>query len=300
MAQRNPGADALALSTSRYQRAYELHLEEMRRLKPSELLGINLDIPTATTLVQSRLRAIRGLREAIVAELPRYDIARFDALETVARAASYAQARYMITAMPTAPLPALSEAAVGLRDQLTADVGVLARRGLVDPARISELRGPVGYKNVAYDLMALASLMRESWDRVAGKTAVEPADIDRAEEIADEMLTAVATREEKPAEVAEAALDRQRAYTLFVRTYDHVRRAITYLRWEERDASRIAPSLYAGRSNGRRREVEAEPVSETGEATEEGETSASSAVAEPTSVDSVEASSPAGDDADEA
>lgn len=35
-----------------------------------------------------------------------------------------------------------------------------------------------------------------------------------------------------------------RAYALFARAYDEVRRVVTYLRWHERDADQIAPCLY--------------------------------------------------------
>ena len=51
--------------------------------------------------------------------------------------------------------------------------------------------------------------------------------------------------------VSVAAELRVRAFTLFVHAYSNARRAVTYLRWHEGDADSIAPSLYAGRSNGR-------------------------------------------------
>lgn len=50
---------------------------------------------------------------------------------------------------------------------------------------------------------------------------------------------------------------RVRAFTLLARTYDAARSAGMYLRWKFNDVDSIAPSLYAGRSNGRRKEPEA-------------------------------------------
>jgi len=38
-----------------------------------------------------------------------------------------------------------------------------------------------------------------------------------------------------------------------VNAYDHVRRIISFLRWNEDDVDQIAPSLYAGRTTGRRK-----------------------------------------------
>ena len=54
-----------------------------------------------------------------------------------------------------------------------------------------------------------------------------------------------------PAATAAAALDRQRAFTLFARRYDELRRVVTYLRWHQGDADRIAPSLYRRRHKRR-------------------------------------------------
>ena len=49
-----------------------------------------------------------------------------------------------------------------------------------------------------------------------------------------------------------AADTRIRAFTLLTLTYDQARRAVIYLRWEQGDVQRIAPSLYTGRG-GRKR-----------------------------------------------
>jgi hypothetical protein len=38
-----------------------------------------------------------------------------------------------------------------------------------------------------------------------------------------------------------------------LKAYDQVRRAVTFLRWNEGDADRIAPSLYSGRGNSNAR-----------------------------------------------
>ena len=37
---------------------------------------------------------------------------------------------------------------------------------------------------------------------------------------------------------------RQRAFTLLVRSYDEIRRAVVFVRWAEADADAFAPSLY--------------------------------------------------------
>ncbi len=49
--------------------------------------------------------------------------------------------------------------------------------------------------------------------------------------------------------MAEAADIRNRAYTLVVGCYDHVRRAVTFLHWDEGDIDTLVPSLFAGRKH---------------------------------------------------
>ena len=68
---------------------------------------------------------------------------------------------------------------------------------------------------------------------------------------------------------AESAEQRDRAFTLFIRCYDQIRRAILFLRWEQDDADTIAPSLYPGYPRRMRKEAdgasesEAEPTGTT-------------------------------------
>jgi len=81
--------------------------------------------------------------------------------------------------------------------------------------------------------------MRGSWQTIANKTAVQPAEPDDAENLGDRIITAVGLREQGPAMIAEAQLNRQRAFTLLVRAYDQSRRAVTYLRWDERRAGMV-------------------------------------------------------------
>jgi hypothetical protein len=47
--------------------------------------------------------------------------------------------------------------------------------------------------------------------------------------------------------VADVGVQRQRNFTLFANAYDQVRRAISYLQWDDDDLEKVAPSLYGGR-----------------------------------------------------
>lgn len=237
----------------RLRNAYQQLVEEIRAVPDSELIAINLDIPTAVTTALGALPDIRALRDRIVKELPAFDIARFDKLEGYTLAVGHAHALYLAASAPAESIPALSEAAADTREVLLSDASALAKRGMLDGQRLKELKGPVGYRNLAFDLFTLATLMREQWAKISAKTAVQLSELDQAETLADRLLTAIGEREQGPASVAATAETRQRAFALFVNSYDQARRAVSHLRWNEGDVDAIAPSLYAGRNSGSRR-----------------------------------------------
>jgi hypothetical protein len=65
------------------------------------------------------------------------------------------------------------------RDLFAADCTALAARQLIDAQRLKELKGTVGYKNQAFDLLTLIALMRENWQKIQGKAAVTLEELDQ-------------------------------------------------------------------------------------------------------------------------
>jgi hypothetical protein len=118
----------------------------------------------------------------------------------------------------------------------------------MDAQRLKGLKGPPGYKNIAFDLLALVAMFREKWRVLDGKTLLPASELKHAQLLADRLISAVGDREQTPTQI-DAADRRQRAFSLFVKAYDQARRAIQYVRWEQGDADSIAPSLYSGRGN---------------------------------------------------
>ncbi len=220
---------------------------ERAALRPADLLAINLDIPSAIATVIGALPRMKTFREAFVTALPNFDMAAFDALETYADALAYAHTAFLAASEPTADLPALLERATDMRDQLVSDATALARRGIVDAKRLADLKGGTGYLAIAYDLGALVRMIRERWSEISTKSAIQSFELDEAESLYEQITRAYGTRTRQSTAAAAQADDRQRAYTLFVKAYDQARRAIQYVRWEEGDADKIVPSLYAGR-----------------------------------------------------
>jgi hypothetical protein len=135
---------------------------------------------------------------------------------------------------------------------LLSDATALAKRGVLDAQKLRELKGGPGYKNIAFDLLTLVAMFRDKWSVLEGKTLIQPKELKDAQMLADRLISAVGEREQTPAQAIEAER-RQRAFSLFVKAYDQARRAISYLRWEQGDVDSIAPSLYSGRGNVKRR-----------------------------------------------
>lgn len=217
-------------------------------LSPDELIAVNVDVQIAATTALARYPEIVAIRAQAVADLPRFDPTAIDELPMYASAAYHSQTLVQIAEADPQALPALNEEATQLRDLLYTDLSPLVKRGLAPAGRLKEYKGTRGYRVVAADLAMLAETLRSCWDVAQSRTTSTLADIVRAEQLGQTMSVLVSRKEQGPSVSSASTLDRQRAFTLFVRRYDEVRRAVTYLRWLDNDAERIAPSLYAGKT----------------------------------------------------
>ena len=256
-----PAAKKVAPHT--FHAAFQKTASARAALAPAELLPINLDVQVALTTVLGTLPRLATLRDAIVAALPEFDIGQFDKLGAYAEALAYAQTAYLAASEPAEALPTLVARAAEVRDQLLSDATALAKRGLLDAKRLAELKGGPGYLNTTSDVGVLVRMFRERWSDVVSKSAVQPAELDEAEQMFERITLAYAERTQQSNTAAAATDDRLRAYTLLVNAYDQARRAASYLRWVEGDAEKIVPSLWAGRG-GRGSSASAAPAPGTG------------------------------------
>ena len=236
----------------RYREAFERALPASNALEAKKLITINIDVTSAVATTVGKLPGIMALYESAKA-LPGFDASAFEQLETYTLATGHAHALYMGASRAPEAIATLNEKGMGLRNTLYSDAVALATRKLISGDRIGELKANIGYKNLAFDLMALVGVLRGSWGKIAGKTAITIDDLDQADLIADQLVSAVGLRDEATASIAQAAVQRQRNFTLFVNAYDQVRRAVTFLLWDKSDLDRIAPSLYSGRGNSNAR-----------------------------------------------
>jgi hypothetical protein len=146
------------------------------------------------------------------------------------------------------------------RDNLASDAQALVQRGVIGAETLAGLKGAIGYKNVVSDVLTLTTLFRSNWQKISGRTCVTLAELDEADVALDALITDLGLREQTPASKEASALERQQSYTLFVNTYDQVRRAVSFVRWNEDDADEIAPSLFGGKKRKTGTDTEQKPT----------------------------------------
>lgn len=230
---------------------------QMAILEPNDLQPITIDPLTAVSTARGALPQLMKLRDQMVA-LPGFDAKNIDDLETLAIAAQATQSILLAADTPPERFSELIADATELRQRLYNDALALAQRGLISETPLQALKGPVGFRNVASDLGTLAMILRGAGSRIEGKACVTEEALDQAEIYSEEVIADLGLKNNAPATVAGVVLERQQAFTLFINAYDQVRRAVTYLRWNEDDIDDFAPSLYSGR----KRKVSAETVAQ--------------------------------------
>lgn len=233
--------------------AWDALAAERAALADDQLVPVNLDVQAAATLALGAYPEIRALRARALAELVGFDPQCIDKLPLYASAAYHGQTLYQTSVADLAELPAMYDEALKLRDLLSTDLAPLVKRGLVDGSRLKQYDGGIGYRIVAADLAMLVATFRAHLPKLAGRTTIAEMELDHTERLAQRIVLAVGQRDQGPAIAAASAIERQRALTLFMRSYDEVRRVVSYLRWREGDADRIAPSAYGPRVRGSKR-----------------------------------------------
>jgi len=226
--------------------AFEKRLEEIQSIDDDALAPLNLDIRSAIITVFGALREIATHMNAI-STLSFIDQDKIAGLTEYTMAAMEAQSRWVTAMTPPEDIVVLNEKALAMRSLLRSDARLLAKRGLIAPGCLASFKGHIGYKNVGFELIGWANLMRDCWSAIHDKTPTTVTEVQQAKDLGERLVYAAGCREQAPIIRAEAARLRQQAFTLMLNAYDETRRAISSLRWHEGDAETIAPSLYAGR-----------------------------------------------------
>lgn len=231
---------------------YERVKADLAAVPADQLVQVNADVQTITRKILGALPEMQALRDRLVAELPRFDVAAFDKLDDYVQAMKFAQSGFLIATQPPDDLQALTEEGGKLHDRLLADAKALAAYGLFDGNVLANLKGGNGFNNLAEDLELLSHAMIDGWAKLQTKALTPFDDVEAASRIGYRLTQIAGLREQGPARLALASELRMRAFTVLVRTYEDARAAIGYLRRKEEDVDSIAPNLYPGRPSRRK------------------------------------------------
>lgn len=252
MAQPNVTSEVAPGEQLATERAFERLRAEIEGVPDDELISISIDVMAAITTLIGALPELRALRPELDRHLRTFDFERFDRLEDYALALSHANTRYRSASAPKGDIVKMADELTAIRDRFLANALSLAAHGLLDPTRLEECKTANGYRPLVGDVFILVNVFKDNWNALEGKTPITLTALQSAGHLALELLAAVGEREQAPVLVGEATLTRLRAFTLFSRVYEDVRRAVQYVRGKAGDADAIMPSLYAGRGPKRR------------------------------------------------
>ncbi len=252
-----PGAIAPA------EEAYTLLSPRYGELKPADFAKMNLDVPRAVSLVLGSLPRIELLIADMEEALKKPPTKQIKELKSLALGAWYAHLLDTPTTSESEKGKLLEEGSK-LRVRLLNAAAALADAGLFDPKVVENIRKGSGNIDKANDLVALAALFTQNWVAIESKTAITAQQVEQAATIGPALLVSLS---ERPLMKQGATSEtRVRAFTLLNTSYDAIRRAVDYVRWDEGDAELIAPSLYTKgkRKRGANEEGgdEEEPVDE--------------------------------------
>lgn len=229
----------------RTSQALALLRPELLAMEPALILPVNLDVPAAAMTVLGSLELVRSFEPALTGIFGADATRPIERLELLALAALGAHAQWrMVDAGRNVRLQVRE--LTGIRDVLRAEAGALILHRVIAAGVIDELVGGKRSEDLCLDVLQLVSVFQRHWDVIEGGSGVGRLSLVRAENLADELLLALAERGQR--QLSPAADLRNRAFSLMVHTYDDVQRLITFLRWKERDYEAIAPSLWAKRA----------------------------------------------------
>ena len=219
---------------------------ELNEMAESEVdRSLKLDIAAAAGTAEGTAAKLVAHRAALVEEFGEAAGELVDALPIVADAARQADVAVHATPL-SSDLSAMHDQVRAEHQLLITDATSLANRKLIDAQRLEPARDVQGYQNVLRSLLILIYVLREQWAAIEAYTPLTMADLKRAEAVAKKLSSAINIRDNGVVRVPAVEL-RSRAGTKLVRTYEELRRKMSYLRWYHGDVDMLIPSLWANR-----------------------------------------------------
>jgi hypothetical protein len=232
--------------------AFNKLLEIIRAVPKEEQRHVNLDLPGVFTTIYKTL-AQSAVYEPKVAKLEFTDHPAIKMLPDLVLAGLYIENEIASTSQATNELAPKIEEGTALAQVMVADIKALVLRKVLPVDALADYNSGNGFHALATNLGHVARLADRHWAAIEGRSGITRADIDRAGELNQEIFKYLGERAVNGGDLAQLAVLRAQNFTLIVRAYDELRRAIAYLRYHEGDVDEIAPSLFANRGGNRNR-----------------------------------------------
>ena len=236
---------ATVLDTHPSEEAYKLILPELEQVTDEEIERINVDVVFLVNNMLGALPEIMAMRPQIEATFKSFDFERFDRFRSYLLALNHAHAIYRATRALQRDVKELARVTEEQRERLLSVAQTLSKFGLVDAEVLKDIKKESGYRALASDTLTLVTLLKANWEQIAGSCPLTERDLNQAGTEVLDLQTAIGLREQGPALRSEAGVNRRKAYTLFRRCYEPIRRAAIVLYGEER-ASDVVPGLTQG------------------------------------------------------
>ena len=242
----NPSAPSLFQFTiDEGERAYQRCKGSIDAIPDDELIPIRADIPQTAMYAVAVSPAVEPLIPQLE-RLPDFDINC--ALQIVDRgyAAWYAHVSYLVSAPGNDDLAKAVATCTVDRNQLRSTGLNLAQFGLLAEEAVTGAHTGTSQLDLANECGGLVSLFSRRWAAIRGVIPITEERLHQMSMNASTLLGLVAghTIAVVPS-TSEAAKLRQKAFTFYAHSYDQLRRAVSYVRWDQGDVDRIIPSLYS-------------------------------------------------------
>lgn len=226
---------------------------------PDDLLvKVNVDIPHAAATGMGAAEGLQGLLPDLC-RLPDYDARPVRVIGTYAGAALHAHLLAMEPIPRDTRLPAMLQEAARLRGDLRIVAEALGRFDLLSADHVAALRIGRSRVQLANGLCALATIFDQKWSELESRVPITRAMVDRAASLGADLHAALGKGRLISAverDGSDRRRTRVRAFTLFVRAYEHCRRGVAFLRCVHGDVDQYVPSLYPKRKHPSSRSAE--------------------------------------------
>lgn len=254
-----------AAQASKGRAAFTALIQRYQEMAADDIYTVNTDVTAAVGRALAAKGNALAMRALVAEELPKFELANIDELETRAYAAWHCWMLRGTAADSGAKLKPLIDLGTPLRGKLArAAASLRDAPELVDVPTIDKIAEQQGSRteDLAHDLVAYHDFFTSSWEKIHNNTVITLQDLANAQTTGLLLVEAIAARDvevpvtadpEHPATWVDAS------FAHFADAYDQIRRAATYLRWGKGDVDKLFPSLWA-QGGGRPPKGDAEPA----------------------------------------